>query len=224
MTIYKEGITMLRLKYRRIIALILSVLLMFGICGVAAADDSSSSRLTLEDKLTAMLPALDSVARAIGVQGEVGYAPRAPQFFWTVIYLMGHNWGYQSGLYKTVERNGTVLTSIPSQSISDMAAAAFFDYSGLPELIDTSAIEYDAASGCYLFAPSDVGDTYTAIDSYFEQENGNVSLVLGLYSAKAERVGGFEFTLVQNADASTDSQYCYSIMAACAENSSAQAE
>lgn len=79
---------MLRLKYRRIIALILSVLLMFGICGVAAADDSSSSRLTLEDKLTAMLPALDSVARAIGVQGEVGYAPRDPQFFWTVIYLM----------------------------------------------------------------------------------------------------------------------------------------
>ena len=103
---------MLRLQYRRIIALILSVLLMFGICGVAAADDSSSSRLTLEDKLTAMLPALDSVARAIGVQGEVGYAPRDPQFFWTVIYLMGHNWGYQSGLYKTVERNGTVLTSI----------------------------------------------------------------------------------------------------------------
>ena len=137
---------------------------------------------------------------------------------------MGHNWCYQSGLYKTVERNGTVLTSIPSQGISDMAAAAFFDYSGLPELIDTSAIEYDAASGCYLFAPSDVGDTYTAIDSYFEQENGNVSLVLGLYSAKAERVGGFEFTLVQNADASTDSQYCYSIMAACAENSPAQAE
>ena len=80
---------MLRLKYRRIIALILSALLMFGICGVAAADDSSSSRLTLEDKLTAMLPALDSVARAIGVQGEVGYAPRDPQFFWTVIYLMG---------------------------------------------------------------------------------------------------------------------------------------
>ena len=51
-----------------------------------------------------------------------------------------------------------------------------------------------------------------------------MSLVLGLYSAKAERVGVFEFTLVQNADASTDSQYCYSIMAACAENSPAQAE
>lgn len=92
MTIYKEESTMLRLKYRRIIALILSALLMFGICGVAAADDSSSSRLTLEDKMTAMLPALDSVARAIGVQGEVGYAPRDPQFFWTVIYLMGQGW------------------------------------------------------------------------------------------------------------------------------------
>lgn len=211
-------------KCRRIIALILSAALLIGMCSISAADDESGLQLTLDDKLTAMLPALDSVARAIGTDGAVGYAPREPQFFWTVIYLMGQNWGYQNELCKSVVRNGTTFTSIPSQVISDMAAAAFFDCDSMPELIDTSAIEYDAASGRYLFAPADVGDTYTAIDSYFEQDNGNVSLVLGLYSAKAERVGGFEFTLVQRSDAKSDSQYCYSIMAACAENGAADVE
>lgn len=206
------------MKYRRIIALILSITLLIA-ASSAAADSTNGSMLTLDDKICAMLPALDSVARAIGIEGAVGYAPRDPQFFWTVIYLMGQNLGYQSDTIQTVERDGTQFTSIPTQTICDMATAAFFDYSGLPELVDTSAIKYDAESGCYLLTPSDTGDTYTDIDSYFEQESGNVELILGLYSSKAERIGGFEFTLVKNKN-TVGSQYFYSIMAACVQSNS----
>ena len=203
---------------RRICPVFLAILL-FCSCAVCHAD-SDSTTLTLDDKLSAMLPALDSVARALGVDGEVGYAPRDPQFFWTVIYLMGENWGYLDTLCKTIEQDGATLISIPSQTICDMAYAAFFDYDTLPELIDSYVIQYDAQSGCYLLSHSDVNVAYTDIESYYEQENGNVSLVLGMYSATAERIGGFEFTLVpvNDSDQSSTSQYCYRIMSACVQS------
>ncbi len=208
----------MNVMFTRRICPVLLAFMLFCSCAVCRAD-SDSTMLTLDDKLSAMLPALDSIARALGVDGEVGYAPRDNQFFWTVIYLMGENWGYMDTLCKTVEQDGTTLISIPSQTICDMAYAAFYDYDTLPELIDSGVIQYDAQSGCYLLSHSDVNVTYTDIESYYEQENGNVSLVLGMYSATAERIGGFEFTLVPSNDnyQSTASQYCYRIMSACVQ-------
>lgn len=169
--------------------------------------------LTLDDRLDAMMPALDSIARAMGVDGEAGYAPRNAQFFWTVMYLMGQNWGHTHPDGAEADWDGETVVSLQESTLIDMAEAAFFDFNALPELVDTTAICYDADNAAYLFAPSDMGTTFTRIESYSEQENGNVSLVLGFYVDGGVRCGGFEFTLTpaENAD---DSPYAYRIMSA----------
>ena len=134
----------------------------------------------------------------------------------TVMYLMGQNWGHTHPDSANAEWNGAAAVSLPESALIDMAEAAFFDFSALPELVDTTVICYDADNYTYLFAPSDIGTAFTRIESHSEQENGNVSLVLGFYVDGGVRCGGFDFTLTpaENAD---DSPYGYRVMSASAQ-------
>lgn len=197
---------------KRIAALLLAGML--ALCGIGIRAQAQPTALTLSDKLSGMHHAMDSIALAMGINGEVGYAPSDPQFVWTVLYLMGNNWGASHPLYEQVERDGMYMTRLSTQAVEDMATGAFFDYSGLPELVDTSALMRDEDG--YLFAPSDIGDVYTAIESYSEHENGNVTVALGMYSHITGRLGGFDFIMAPNPyAASLDAPvYYYSIMSA----------
>lgn len=201
---------------KRCKAFMLAMLLAVSALVPALAYCEQDAPLTLDDRLDAMMPALDSIARAMGVDGEVGYAPREAQFFWTVMYLMGQNWGHTHPDSANAEWNGAAAVSLPESALIDMAEAAFFDFSALPELVDTTVICYDADNYTYLFAPSDIGTAFTRIESHSEQENGNVSLVLGFYVDGGVRCGGFDFTLTpaENAD---DSPYGYRVMSASAQ-------
>lgn len=204
---------------KRIVSLLMALALALACAPALAGGATSSDALTQDDKLEQMLPALDSIARAMGIDGTEGYAPRDAEFFWTVIYLMGQNWGYAHPLYETVEIDGQPTVSLPRRAVQEMATAAFFDYDDLPELVDTPAITYDELHDSYVFAPSDMGDTYTEIESSYEPGNGNVVLVLGFYAGEGTRLGGFDFTLAPNpyADGVEEPIYYYSVMAASAQ-------
>ena len=47
--------------------------------------------MTTEDKLYEMIPVLDSLARNMGIEGEVAYDANDPTFVWTQLLLMGQN-------------------------------------------------------------------------------------------------------------------------------------
>ena len=72
----------------------------------AAAVDAAQP-ITTEDQLYAMIPVLDSLARNMGVEGEIPYDPANPLFVWAQLYLQAVNW---IGEDETTLRDGESLT------------------------------------------------------------------------------------------------------------------
>ena len=98
---------------RRLVSIIMAFVMALACVPALAGGATSSDALTQDDKIERMLPALDSIARAMGIDGTAGYAPRDAEFFWTVIYLMGQNWGYAHPLYESVDMDGQPTVSLP---------------------------------------------------------------------------------------------------------------
>lgn len=176
-----------------------------------AASDISDE--TLKARIDAMLPAMDSIVRAMGVTGDAReYRPRDPECFWPVLYLMAMNWESEHPLTSV---DGDRLI-VPRKLMQELASAAFFDYDDLladvPSGFSEAAV-YDEALDAYRLALSDAGDSYTEIESFEKHADGSLGVTVGMYAGREEYLGGIRFTLRDNPYVSgiTQPTYYYSV-------------
>lgn len=169
------------------------------------AAEPAPAGLTIEEKLSAMQPILDSIIRTAGIEGEVSYDPDDPDFVWTVLYLMGVNYGYTH----PAVTNESGAVRVPAKAMEDFAMAAF-SAAALPALPETlsDSVRLDAASGDYLLALSDMGETEVRLHDYSLFADGRVLAGAELYFEE-QSLGGFLFTLE-----SADGAYPYRVTAA----------
>ncbi len=183
----------------------------------AAPSNAASETLTLEKKMNAMLPVLDSIVRTMGVEGEGRYAPEDPAFIWNVLYLAGENWG---GLHPLVRQEGDTVI-VPAEAMLEYASGAFAGLAALPEIPAALAqsVRYDAAMDAYLLAPSDAGAAETELAHYALEGDGSIFALVRLFVAE-DTLGSLRFTLVPNAAAETRSApvFLYSVKSAAHES------
>lgn len=192
---------------------LLSVLMLFTACSSpnASQEESTPAQTQSEDlqtqdvtnnqtaetlstqdqeKVTAMLPILDSIILALD-DSEMTYEPKEENFFWSVLYYVVVN--YTDQVYMA-ELTDDGLIKVPSRSVQEVATACFADYDDLlniPEsLVDS--ITYDADWDAYMFSPSDRGMSSSEItDMSMNGDTINVTMVLdGVYT--------YKFTLIDN--------------------------
>ncbi len=175
-----------------LLSLLLALLLCLGaFSGALAAEDEQLSR-----DMDAMLPALDSVLRATAIEGAGAYNPDSDEYVWLVLYLMGMNWGSShEGVQTDVEP-----VVVPKTAMADFARAAFAVFDGLTEIPESMAqsVRYDEASGNYLLAGSDAGDSATRVDAFKQNENGSVTAVASLCDGEGNQILGMTFELTFN--------------------------
>ncbi len=155
-------------------------------------DNQTAETLSTQDqeKVTAMLPVLDSIILAMNDSGTT-FEPRDEEFFWSVLYYVAVN--YTDKVYMA-ELTDDALIKVPSRSVQEIATACFADYDDLlniPESLVTS-VTYDADWDAYMFTPSDRGMSSSEITEM--SKNGdtiNVTVVL-------DGVDTYKFTLVDN--------------------------
>lgn len=162
-------------------------------------------------KLNYMMPVFDSIARGTGSENGA-YNPTDNEYFWTVLYLCGVNWGLANQLVEYDENT----VKVPRQAMQEYASAAFYEYDDLPlipENLSGSAITYDEALDSYMLAASDMGDTASRLDGYFVEADGSITAKVGVYSFEEGLVSTVTFGLADNAYASgiTDATYYYSV-------------
>lgn len=168
---------------------------------------------SVEDKVQAMQPIMDSIIRTMGVEGEYSYAPRDPEFFWTVLHLMAVNWGTTHS-YVEIEDDGTIRA--PRQVMQEFASAAFLDYDDLlPVPPQNAEILYDDAWDSYFFLSADAGDTKSSIEEIKQESNERLAVTVFLRDAEGDVLGSFVFILVPNPylDGIVSPNYYYSIEA-----------
>ena len=152
--------------------------------------------MTTEDKLYDMLPVLDSLARNMGVEGEVAYDPQNETFAWTQVYLMGVNWARD---HEEAKVEGEYLI-LPAGLIWGYATASFGSNSfALPYASEQNWISYDEASDTCALQLSDPGDTYIIIERYAFDAEGKLLAAVGLYSNadNGKRLGGLLVTMTE---------------------------
>lgn len=176
----------------------------------------AATKGTIASRVEKMQPILDSIVRAIGVEGEGMYIPQDPVCFWSVLYLMGENYGTTHPL---VEKQGETVV-VPRKVMQEFASAAFCDYDGLldiPESLQT-LVQYDQGVDAYLLAPSDMGETKTSVAYWCLLADGTVSVTVTLYQGDDvyPSLGEVRFLLEDNpyADGVAEPIYLYSVMAA----------
>ena len=180
----------------------------------AAPDDSAVAQtVPAEQTISAMLPVVDSLSRALGIEGEPAYAPDDAECFWTTLYLMSVNFGYAHPLI----RQESDVTIGPRKVMQEFAGAAFFDCRGLPDIPASLAqsVVYDEALDAYRLAPSDMGESTVQIDRFTLEPDGGAVVYAGL-SLGDEPIGELRFVLTANPNAkdTAGTQYPYSVAAA----------
>ncbi len=146
-------------------------------------------------KLNATLPILDSIVRAMGIEGEVPFSSTDAVFLWSALYLTGVNWGAENPL---VTADGAEII-VPRAVMEAYAAAAFCGLEDLPDVPAeyADAVRYDAAAGAFRLTASDAGDNTTKVDA-FSEEDGIVDATVGLYRPDGTRLGAIQFQLVES--------------------------
>jgi len=162
-----------------------------------------------------MMPILDSIVRTIGIEGEGQYDPQDEGCFWYVLQQMGVNWGQTHPLY---EKEGDTII-LPRQVMQEFASAAFYEYDDLlpvPEYLAES-VAYDEGLDAYRLAPSDMGDSYTELESV-TRDGDRLNVTVALYVGDGELLGHVDFVLISNpySDGITDPTYYYSVVDAVA--------
>lgn len=155
-----------------------------------------------DPEISAMLPVLDSLVRAMGVAGGNAYAPEDPVFFWNVLYLTCVNW---NAAHPGISIDGDAVT-VTRDAMRAVAGAAFSDTDTLLPQPDGSAavytpVTYDAQTGVYRLMQSDAGAADTRLETCRAQPDGTVAVTLGLYVDPDERYGAIRFTLRRNPNA-----------------------
>ena len=148
---------------------------------------------TLSERVSAMMPIMDSIVRTIGIEGETAYAPEDATLVWQVLYLAGENW---SGEITGAARDGDTVV-VPHAVMEELALAAFSDIAALPEIPEAllASVTYDEASDSYRLAPSDKGDTETALSTFYETEDGGIIAYVALNMGDGKRLGEIRFAL-----------------------------
>ncbi len=168
----------------------------------------------VEEKAEAMMPILDSIVRTMGIGGTVPYAPKDEEFFWSVLYLMGENWGETHPL---VQRDGDTVV-VPRQVMQEFASAAFLEYSDLLPVPESYAqtLAYDEGMDAYRLAPSDMGNTSTELEDIAMEGDGSMIVRVALYEEPDTLLGKLDFTLVDNpyVGGITQPSYYYTVSAA----------
>lgn len=165
----------------------------------------------IQANVEAMMPIMDSVVRAMREGDGEDYEPRDDDFFWSLLYLMGVNWGHT---HPVAEIDGPNIV-LRTQIMQEFASAAFYDYSDLLPLDAddwTNVMTYDAGRDAYVIELSDVGESETKLESYTANADGSVTAVVGLYGGE-EKTFEVTLTLVANPYASgiTNAFYLYSV-------------
>ena len=65
---------------KKFLCILISALL--AISALAYAETLAPAEETVEQKLERMIPVLDSLARNMGIEGEVAYDAASPEFVW----------------------------------------------------------------------------------------------------------------------------------------------
>ncbi|MEG1811227.1 MAG: hypothetical protein RR232_06440 [Clostridia bacterium] len=169
----------------------------------------------VEQKLNAMMPALDSVMRAMGEQTE--YAPKDQNFFWSTLYLMGANWSKVNALIEL--KDGKI--QVPHKVMQEFATGAFLDYGDLLPLPSSmeGSIKYDEGMDKYVLSASDAGDAYAMLGEHTLNADGSITLSASLLDWNDTTIGTYTFELKANpyVDGITEPIFYYSIASAKAE-------
>ncbi len=175
------------------------------------APAATPGPVELRKGVEAMMPILDSILNTMGMTDTTPYAPKDADFFWSVLYLTGVNWGHTHPL---IEYNN-VHAIIPSQVMQEFASAAFRDYDDLLPLPQSfeDAMQYDDGLDAYLLALSDRGDSSTTLDSVEANADGSVTALVSLHIAPDAFWGTMEFNLAANpyAEAISEPTYLYTV-------------
>ena len=155
---------------KRILVVLLTV------CMLLSAAVAEQSELTIlqpdaqtvpvmdtEEKLYAMLPVLDGLARTMGVEGEYAYTREDADFYWNQLYEVANHFGE---LEEGAELDGETLY-VPADAVREYAYASF----GGEMFVDVSEnaaarIRYDAEKNRYAVTYDDELFTHIVVERY----------------------------------------------------------
>jgi len=179
-----------------------------------SANVSSSD--AIDEKVRAMEPVLDSIARAMS-ELNTSYAPADSSYFWTTLYLLSNNFGSQ---YPGITKNDSGSTVVSTKTMQELAAACFSTYSKLLALPDDlSSVTYDADADQYVCSPSDMSDAKCTVTACEKNADGSLAVTLTVTDATDTAVASYAFTLVDNPSIAQAASpiYYYSVSKASAQ-------
>jgi len=173
------------------------------------APDTQAPDAVAEADVQAMMPALDSIARAMGLESAISYSAEDGELVWSALYLMGADWGMLHPA-AGMEEEGII---IPQAAMEELAAAAFGQMGELPPIPGEMAelISYEGEREAYILTPSVTDGIYTMIE-HWAGEGEAVSVTLGMYDNDGVRLGGMVFTLGRSGYAAAEPVFAYSVL------------
>ena len=192
---------------KRILVVLLTVCMLLsaamaeqGELTILQPDAQTVSVMDTEEKLYAMLPILDGLARTMGVEGEYAYTREDADFYWNQLYEIANQFGEQE---EGAELDGETLY-VPADAVREYAYASF----GGEMFVDVSEnaasrIRYDSEKNRYAVTYDDELFTHIVVERYAVNAAGNVIARVGLYQNDAEnaRLGGITVELMDQLDA-----------------------
>ena len=164
-------------------------------------DAQTVSVMDTEEKLYAMLPILDGLARTMGIEGEYAYTREDADFYWNQLYEVANHFGE---LEEGAELDGETLY-VPADAVREYAYASFSGEMFVDVSENAAArIRYDAEKNRYaVTAYDDELLTYIVVERYAVNAEGDLIARVGLYQNDAEnaRLGGITVELMDQLDA-----------------------
>ena len=156
-------------------------------------DESEVLSAQAQGRVAEMLPVLDSIIRAMS-ESDGAYAPEEAEFFWSTLYLMVVNYGEQSGLAQMAEDGRLRAERL---AVQEVASACFDDHNDLLDIPEglSRSVQYNEDEDAYLFAASDIGDSFSEITNVAAQGDF-ISVTVALKSGDEAQF--FVFVLTEN--------------------------
>ena len=187
-------------RMAKLICALLALLLFCGATLAGSAEDFAAEPVvpeapkTTEQKLEAMLPVLDSLARALDGDSNVFYSATNADFVWEQLCLMAANW------YEGAAEDGWI--TVPAETLKTWAAASFAGMKELPELPqrETGTLPGVTRSDdgtSYSLAAAEPRQVYVVVERYVEAD-GAILAGFGLYESSYDfRLAGMTAVLVE---------------------------
>lgn len=159
-----------------------------------------------------MLPVLDSMTRALSMEGETDFRADNAKLLWTTLYLMGVNWGTLDARVTT--QDDAIL--LPEEVATEWAAVLCGESRALPEIPQGGVIQHAQDEAAYRLTLSDLGNSDVQLDSYITDDTGICEVKMGLYAQDGQRLSGVDFVLVPTTDG-TQAQFPMTVRSATGE-------